>query len=81
MPVSCKESKLVNYLQWKDHECVIVDVIWMEQRILTVPVPEKVKIRWETDNKHFEAWVSMNELKSINHYKGEWDDYNSEWID
>lgn len=52
-------------IEWQGNPCVIIDVVWMDRDILTVPVPERVKIVWEEADTLFTAWVEVNEIKQI----------------
>jgi hypothetical protein len=54
--------ELKTCLRYKGEPVVITDVEWMDQNILTVPIPSQVKIIGDSDSGPWSDWVSMNEL-------------------
>jgi hypothetical protein len=48
-------------LRYRGEEVVIVDVSWMDQDILTVPVPSQVKVA--TDE--WTEWIDPNQIKVV----------------
>lgn len=67
------EEDIPLHLEFEGFPCIIIDVAWMEQQILNVPVPIQVRILWEQDETLYDAWVSPNLVKSL-HKEEVWKD-------
>jgi hypothetical protein len=42
--------------------CVIIDVIWQEEKVLSVPIPCRVLVAGIDDEGEWSAWCSPNDL-------------------